>query len=59
MPEYDDSIVYSVEDLAKHWRVNPSTIYGMIRSGKLAAFKVGVGYRITDRAVRAYEEGKE
>ena len=58
MPDYDDSVVYTVDELAEYWRVNPSTIYGMIRSGKLVAFKVGVGYRITDRAVRAYEEGQ-
>lgn len=57
MPDYDDSIVYTVDELARYWRVQPSTIYGMIRSGKLQAFKVGVSYRITDRAVRAYEEG--
>lgn len=53
----DDSVVYTVEELAGYWRVQPSTIYGMIKSGKLQAFKVGVAYRITDRAVRAYEEG--
>lgn len=55
---FDDSVVYTVEELAKYWRVNPSTVYGMIRNGKLKAFKVGVGYRITDRAVWEYEEGE-
>ena len=57
MIEYDPSVVYSVAELAAHWRVEPSTIYGMIKSGKLAAFKCGVSYRITDKAVREYEEG--
>lgn len=54
---YDPSLTYSVSELARYWKVEPSTIYGMIKSGKLSAFKVGVGYRITDKAVRAYEEG--
>ena len=54
---YDPSVVHSVEELAAYWKVKTSTIYGMIKSGKLAAFKVGVGYRITDKAVREYEEG--
>lgn len=54
---FDPSVVYTVNELARHWRVEPSTIYGMIKTGKLTAFKVGVGYRITDKAVREYEEG--
>ena len=55
----DDSVVYTVDDLAKYWRVERSTIYGLIKSGRLLAFKCGVGYRITDRAVRAFEEGRQ
>lgn len=54
---YDESVTYSVAELAKHWKVNDPTIYKMIKAGKLPAFKVGVGYRITDRAVREYEAG--
>jgi excisionase family DNA binding protein len=54
---YDESVTYSVAELAKYWKVNEPTIYKMIRSGKLKAFKVGVGYRITDKAVREYEQG--
>lgn len=57
MVQYDPSITYSVAQLARYWQVEPSTVYGMIKSGKLQAFKVGVGYRITDKAVREYEEG--
>lgn len=55
--EYDPSIVYGVEDLAKYWRVKPETIREMIRRGKLDAFKCGKEWRITDKAVREYEEG--
>lgn len=54
---YDPSIIYSVDSLAAHWGVLPDTIYRMIRSKRLPAFKVGREYRITDRAVREYEEG--
>ena len=54
---YDPSVTYSVAELAKYWKVQDPTIYKMIRSGKLQAFKVGVGYRITDKAVREYESG--
>ena len=55
----DDSVVYTVEDLARYWRVERSTIYGLIKGGRLQAFKVGVAYRITDRAVRDFEEGRQ
>jgi excisionase family DNA binding protein len=54
---YDESVTYSVAELAKHWKVNDPTIYKMIKAGKLPAFKVGVGYRITDKAVREFEAG--
>lgn len=55
--DYDPSIVYSVETLAKHWMVEAETVREMIRRKKLTAFKCGKEYRVTDKAVREYEEG--
>jgi excisionase family DNA binding protein len=43
--------------VADRWQVEKSTIYRMISSGKLPAFRVGKEFRVTDRAVREYEEG--
>jgi excisionase family DNA binding protein len=37
---------YLVEELAEKLRVNKMTIYRWIKAGKLAAAKVGKGYRI-------------
>lgn len=54
----DDSIIYTVDELAQVWKVCPRTVYNLIASGKLQAFKCGSSYRITDRARLAYEEGK-
>ena len=54
----DDSVVYTVGELARYWKVCTRTVYNMIASGKLEAFKCGDSYRITDRARRAYEEGR-
>ena len=51
-------IVWTVEELASHWKVKASTVYGLIRSGRLSAFKVGVGYRVSNEAVRRFEEGE-
>lgn len=59
MPQvsYDPSVTYSVHELAARWKVNEPTIYKMIKRGRLRGFKVGVGYRFTDREIREYEEG--
>ena len=54
---YDPSVVHTVASLADHWLVDPSVIYRLIKSGKLKAFKVGKEFRVTDKAVREYEEG--
>ena len=55
----DDSVVFSVEELAHYWKVERSTIYTLIKQKRLQAFKCGVSWRITDRAVRAFEEGRQ
>ncbi len=41
LPEY-----YLVEELATKLRVNPMTIYRWIKSGRMAAVKLGKEYRI-------------
>lgn len=55
--EYDPSVIHSVASLASYWQVEPSVIYKLVRSGKLKAFKVGREIRVTDRALREFEEG--
>lgn len=53
----NESLVYSVDGLAARWMVRPDTVRRLIRAGKLRAFRVGKEYRVTDAAVREYEEG--
>ena len=38
---------YLVEELAEKLRVSNMTVYRYIKAGKLAAFKIGKEYRIT------------
>lgn len=46
---------FTVEDLAKHWRVSASTVRRLIASGELATFRVGAQLRVPAEAVDAYE----
>ena len=55
--EHDPSIIHSVASLASRWDVEPSVVYRLIKAGKLTAFKVGKEFRVTDRALREFEEG--
>lgn len=53
----EDSI-YTVAELAERWKCAQLTIYNMIQSGKLKAFKLGRGVRIPREAVERYERGE-
>lgn len=50
--------VYTVKDLASRWQCAELTVYNMIQSGKLKAFKLGRGVRIPREAVERYERGE-
>lgn len=58
MVTYDPSIVHSVAGLADYWMCEPETVRHLIRTGKLKAFRVGKELRVTDKALREYEEGE-
>jgi len=48
--------VYSVASLAEHWGCGPDTVYSLIHSGNLKAFKLGGRlYRIRADEVERYE----
>jgi len=47
---------YLVEELAEKLRVSNMTIYRYIKAGKLAAFKIGKEYRITEKSFNNFLE---
>lgn len=50
------SAVYSVASLAHHWECGPDTVYSLIRSGDLQAFRLGGKLlRIRGDEVERYE----
>lgn len=47
---YQQGVYYTVESLAALWGCARSTVYTLISTKKLRAFKCGVSWRITDKA---------
>ncbi|MFP5351330.1 MAG: helix-turn-helix domain-containing protein [Actinomycetota bacterium] len=46
----------TVGEVARHLRVSNMTVYRLVKSGQLAAVRVGRGYRIREDDVRSYLE---
>lgn len=47
---------YSCEEIADHFQVKVETVWEWIKARRLAAIRVGRGYRIPESAVREYEQ---
>ena len=48
--------VLKVKELAERWDVSPDRIYEMVKSKRIAAFRVGGGWRIPMEAVKKFED---
>ena len=49
--------VYTIGEVAEHYKLNPMTVWRWIRKGKLPAFKIGRFYRIKASDLEALEKG--
>jgi excisionase family DNA binding protein len=56
-PVKEKSVMMTVEEVAERWGVNPRTIYGMIKKGRLKALNVGRLVRISRSHVEFLESG--
>ena len=52
----EEPTVLTVKELAYRWRVSPDRIYEMVKSKRIAAFRVGGGWRIPLDAVKKFED---
>lgn len=50
---------YTVKSLARHWEVDPSTVYRLISERRLGHIRIGATIRIRPDHVAAYEESQE
>ena len=48
----------TISDIMTRWKCDRDTIYKLISSGKLKAFRVGRDYRVTESVVERYENGE-
>ena len=56
---FDASSVLTVRELADYLRVNPSTIYRLIRARQLPAFKVGYDWRFNVEEIERWRQERE
>jgi excisionase family DNA binding protein len=52
-PQFEDSLL-TVGEVAQLMRVSNMTVYRLIKSGQLAAIRVGKNYRLRHRDVERY-----
>jgi len=43
--------IYLVDETAKYFKVNENSVRKLIKEGKLKAFKLGKGYKITGKSI--------
>lgn len=51
---FGDDVLLTVAEVAQHMRVSNMTVYRLIKSGQLAAIRVGKNYRIRESDVDRY-----
>ncbi len=51
--------ILTLEEVADYLRVHPSTIYRLVKKGKLPAFKVGSDWRFNLAAIESWRSQAE
>ena len=47
--------VFTIKELSDHLRVHPTTIYRLLRQGRLPGFRVGSNWRFNRTAIEQWE----
>jgi excisionase family DNA binding protein len=48
--------IYTIKELSEHLRVHPTTIYRLLRQGRLPGFRVGSNWRFNRAAIEQWEQ---
>jgi len=56
-PQHGDSRddIFTIKELSDHLRVHPTTIYRLLRQGRLPGFRVGSNWRFNRAAIEHWE----
>lgn len=52
--EQDDDLLITIEELCERLMISETTAYKLLRSKKIAAFKIGCNWKIPNSSVKAY-----
>jgi excisionase family DNA binding protein len=55
MPQNND--ILTISELSRHLRVHPTTIYRLLRQGRIPGFRVGSAWRFNRTAIEKWEHG--
>ena len=55
MPSEEEEI-FTIKELSEHLRVHPTTIYRLLRQGRLPGFRVGSNWRFNRAAIEQWEK---
>jgi excisionase family DNA binding protein len=47
--------IFTIKELSEHLRVHPTTIYRLLRQGRLPGFRVGSNWRFSRDAIEQWE----
>jgi excisionase family DNA binding protein len=56
MPQNND--ILTISELSRHLRVHPTTIYRLLRQGRIPGFRVGSAWRFNRTAIEKWEHGQ-
>ncbi|MFZ0244560.1 helix-turn-helix domain-containing protein [Candidatus Binatus sp.] len=49
--------ILTITELSEHLRVHPTTIYRLLREGRIPGFRVGSAWRFSRAAIEIWEHG--
>jgi excisionase family DNA binding protein len=50
--------IFTIKELSDHLRVHPTTIYRLLRQGRLPGFRVGSNWRFNRAAIEQWERSQ-
>jgi excisionase family DNA binding protein len=52
----EDEEIFTIKELSEHLRVHPTTIYRLLRQGRLPGFRVGSNWRFNRATIEEWEK---